>query len=268
MMRVSEPTVLEYLDHPTEATGWSGGGAGIIPEAVSLRLDTKYGPEELRPGRARGPDIGASELGMLEMAVRHSADVLAASERVLNVLDSEVGDADTGTNMRRAATTLIDCLTIDKTAEHSNPFAFLRLLADTLERRATGLSSLLYALMFAAASVPFTRMSYDDQVDTRAWLRALCCATAAVERYGGRLELASTLQAAAEAAKEVVESGGEGVAAAMAAARAASETAKRTVAPRSQKPDPGAHAAALIMQSVACVLLSRPRQHDTTKVQF
>lgn len=96
VMRLTNDKVLEYIDHECFVSSWFKCLSCEMDPTLELLLNTKFAKEELRPKKKRGPDICDTDAVITETVIKFAAQALISCERQLNLMDTEVGDGDTG----------------------------------------------------------------------------------------------------------------------------------------------------------------------------
>lgn len=96
IMRVVDNKVLHFLDSPTDVTCWVPYTFGEIDRNLSLEIDTTFPAEELAPKKKHGPDVSKDVADVFELIIKYIAEAIAPCERMINLMDSEAGDSDTG----------------------------------------------------------------------------------------------------------------------------------------------------------------------------
>ena len=147
--------------------------------------------------------------------------------KFLTRLDSEIGDGDHGTNMRRGFQAALERL---ENTDPASPADALKAVSMALIGKVGGAAGPLYGTAFLRAS---TVLAGKQEISAKDAADALNEALAGVKQRGkaeaGDKTMADALTPAAEAAKEVADSGGSVSAVFRAAAEAANEGAEATV---------------------------------------
>ena len=147
--------------------------------------------------------------------------------KFLTRLDSEIGDGDHGTNMRRGFQAALERL---ENTDPACPADALKAVSMALIGKVGGAAGPLYGTAFLRAS---TALAGKQEISAKDAADALNEALAGVKQRGkaeaGDKTMVDALTPAAEAAKEVADSGGSVSAVFRAAAEAANEGAEATV---------------------------------------
>jgi len=159
--------------------------------------------------------------------VREMAATMEEHRKFLTRLDSEIGDGDHGTNMRRGFLAALERL---ENTDPASPADALKAVSMALIGKVGGAAGPLYGTAFLRAS---TALAGKQEISAKDAADALNEALAGVKQRGkaeaGDKTMADALTPAAEAAKEAADSGGSVSAVFRAAAEAANEGAEATV---------------------------------------
>jgi dihydroxyacetone kinase len=247
--------LLLALDAPTTAPAW--------PHSVSAA----EGAVIPAPAPAAGGTGTLPAGDPVRRALEAVAETLVAHRDELTDLDREVGDGDLGISLARgAASVLAEC---PEYPGEQGPAAVLRATSATVRRSVGGTSGPLYAILLLRAAAALGAADPDDPA--RAWSAALQAATDGVREVGGAevgdRTMVDALAPAAKALTAALAAGDSGQDALAAAVDAARSGAQGTAAIRARlgrssylgdrvigHPDPGAHAVALWLSSVAASL--------------
>lgn len=95
IMKLTKPEVLNYITYPCGVPIWQE----FVPLEFNtdLYLSTVFGKEELKLKERRGPELSDSVATVLKSVILFACEAVTSCERQLNIMDSEIGDADTGT---------------------------------------------------------------------------------------------------------------------------------------------------------------------------
>ncbi|MBA3389973.1 MAG: dihydroxyacetone kinase subunit L [Rubrobacter sp.] len=155
------------------------------------------------------------------------AATMEEHRKFLTRLDSEIGDGDHGTNMRRGFQAALERL---ENTDPASPADALKAVSMALIGKVGGAAGPLYGTAFLRAS---TALAGKQEISAKDAADALNEALAGVKQRGkaeaGDKTMADALTPAAEAAKEAADSGGSVSAVFRAAAEAANEGAEATV---------------------------------------
>lgn len=143
------PTCLQLMDESSDNTEGRNSPNIIYPFFDHETLDIARF-KNLIPG----PILTSKAVAALKQTTIFAAEALISCERQLNVIDSEVGDGDTGTVLAKGAGALKTAL-INDMMTISSPFIFLSQLSDICCKSMGGLSGALYSIFFSAAAKIF-----------------------------------------------------------------------------------------------------------------
>ncbi|MEJ7632397.1 MAG: dihydroxyacetone kinase subunit DhaL [Rubrobacteraceae bacterium] len=159
--------------------------------------------------------------------VREMAATMEEHRKFLTRLDSEIGDGDHGTNMRRGFQAALERL---ENTDPASPADALKAVSMALIGKVGGAAGPLYGTAFLRAS---TALAGKQEISAEDAADALNEALAGVKQRGkaeaGDKTMVDALTPAAEAAREAADSGGSVSAVFRAAAEAANEGAEATV---------------------------------------
>jgi len=159
--------------------------------------------------------------------VREMAATMEEHRKFLTRLDSEIGDGDHGTNMRRGFQAALERL---ENTDPASPADALKAVSMALIGKVGGAAGPLYGTAFLRAS---TALAGKQEISAKDAADALNEALAGVKQRGkaeaGDKTMVDALTPAAEAAREAADSGGSVSAVFRAAAEAANEGAEATV---------------------------------------
>ncbi|XP_077144119.1 triokinase/FMN cyclase [Ranitomeya variabilis] len=246
--------ILQLFDKDTSAPAWPR-----IP-AVSVTGRTRTfpcAPESPQPKEAL-PDAVSVQIYSRVLGCVCSS--LLSLEEELNDLDRAAGDGDCGSTHARAAHAIKEWTSGGQLPSH--PSRFLAALSHVLLEKMGGTSGALYSLFLMAAAQPL-----QNQSGPVAWAAAMDTGIEAMKRYGGAEPGDRTMLDSLSAANVVLQSLGTPGSNAMEilgravkkASDAAEETKHMTAgAGRASyigsstlsRPDPGAKAAAAILQAI------------------
>lgn len=219
----------------------------VWPTLVPVKDMQTVSPPEIMSSPNYAPSNNPEVRKMLETII----ETCIASEDDLNELDAKVGDGDTGTTFAGAARTVkskMDQLPLADGAE------LFETLSDIKSKLMGGSSGVLFAIMFANASIEFGK--------TTSWPKALSAGLDAMQKYGGAKQGDRTMIDALRPAIDTLVKGGSVTEAGIEARKGANSTAEMLSAnagrssyleARSLKghSDPGAEGIARIFESIA-----------------
>ncbi|KAL8882818.1 MAG: hypothetical protein Q9198_000250 [Flavoplaca austrocitrina] len=147
----SGKSILELLDAPAEATGWS---ASVRPET----WEKKHGQIEPTDEEGRN-DQRSSNLkldpSVLKSSLRSGLDKLISCEAEVTRYDSIVGDGDCGVGLKRGAQGIIRYLEEDDVT--ADALSSLSAIANIVESTMDGTSGALYAIFLNALAANFRK---------------------------------------------------------------------------------------------------------------
>ena len=226
---------------PVGTSAWPGTHLVAKPNIVKMPKDIK------------AVDVKASKNPAFAAMLETACEALIAAESDLNLLDSKIGDGDTGSTMAGAARNLksaINKLPLANTGDAFNA------ISNTLTTSMGGSSGVLLAILFAAAGVA----AHEGQSAANAVKAGLV----KMKQYGGANLGDRTMVDALEPAFDALVAGKGLAFAANAARKGALATAKMKSAKAGRAAyvsannlggvmDPGAEAAARVMEALAAM---------------
>ncbi|XP_001848307.2 triokinase/FMN cyclase [Culex quinquefasciatus] len=259
------PKLLQYLDYEVSVPSMLFGRkrCNLPPSAVAT-----VSPMEVLQPTAGVPTCTITEQFGAKLAstvITFVCEALISCKDMLNTIDKEAGDGDTGSTISRGAQSVLDQLNAHK-LDLTHPANLLQQISIILERDMGGSSGALYSLFFQGASKIFTEGG-DQRVTLNLWSHALTAGNDTIAKYaltqlGDRTMLDAlregelAMKGALEGGKATLESvecftkGCEEAARAtqhmVARAGRASYAASSGEGDRKyQHPDPGAHAVSI-----------------------
>lgn len=247
-------SLINLLDHECDSPYLKTGALRslnanpvVLPADVRALQDAQPVDEDWSP-----PD------DRIAVALKAACQVLNANEPLLTEIDSVVGDGDCGTTLKQGAQAVEADMT-QRPVVYSRPVSAVGAIGDVVSASMGGSSGALYMLGARAAETAL-RQHHGSEC----WPRAFVAMARAISMYGGANVGSRTMCDAILPAAEVLEHGGSLNDAAVAARRGA-ESTKTMVATHGRSaylgasrqagiPDPGAIAAALILEAVANAL--------------
>ncbi|KAJ9618989.1 dihydroxyacetone kinase Dak1 [Taxawa tesnikishii (nom. ined.)] len=250
-------SMLELLDAPAEATGWSA--------AVSTKTWQERSSAELQRSETSAGDAKPSNLTMdpsfASSALMTALDRLVAAEPQVTNYDTIVGDGDCGIGLKRGAEAILSLLS--SATPSSDAATFLDSIISVVETSMDGTSGALYAIYLNALATGLRSQSAGSRepVTPKIWAQAAQDAMASMAKYTPAKPGDRTLvDALAPFVEELSKSGDV-----QAAAKAADEGAKKTKGMKASLgrtvyvggegwenvPDPGAHGLAEFLVGLA-----------------
>ncbi|XP_053695364.1 triokinase/FMN cyclase-like [Sabethes cyaneus] len=115
--------------------------------------------------------------------IAYVCEALISCTDMLNTIDKEAGDGDTGTTIGKGAASVLEHLN-DKKLDLIHPAVLLQQISDILQQSMGGSSGALYSLFFQGASTAFTTINEGDQsVSMQHWSQALGKGNATIVKY-------------------------------------------------------------------------------------
>jgi len=213
------------------------------------------------------------DASMFRAWIHEAARLVVDNTDHLTRLDSAVGDADHGINMRRGLQAAVAML--DET-DPSTPGAVLATVGRALISKTGGASGPLYGTGFRQAA---RTLGEDPDVSAAQLGAALTAALTGIQRIGAALEgdktMIDALSPAVTAYQAVIDTGGDLTNATQAASDAAVRGLKQTVGMQARKgrasylgartighEDPGAASTVLILSALATVIAAGERKSE------
>jgi len=253
------------LVFPTSAPGWAAplmqkghvtrSGPGQMPCPADV-------PTQERVQAA--PTISQGHSRILHKVISYLCEAVGNCENQLNILDTQSGDGDCGTTLKRGLDAL--CASLGPADEPKElftcPHQLALHMAHTVEEAMGGSSGALYSLFLSAAAVPLVKGASPEH-----WLQALEAGIQAITKYGGAepgdRTMLDALVPAYESCRNNLHLGKSYVDVLTEAAQSAEEGAAATTAMAARagrasyvnpehlkQPDPGAHAVGIWMRAV------------------
>lgn len=175
---ISGKSMLELLDAPAEASGWS---AAIQSKTWSnpptqTREDTGTGASEAKPsGLEMDP-------GMATKALKTALERVITAEPEITRYDTVVGDGDCGIGLKRGAEGVLSHL--NGTSQQSDAALYLDKIISIVENTMDGTSGALYAIFLNALAHGLRSQSGSGKkADAQVWAKALESAMESLGRY-------------------------------------------------------------------------------------
>ncbi|XP_054827068.1 triokinase/FMN cyclase isoform X2 [Eublepharis macularius] len=255
--------LLNLIDSETTAVAWSQHAR----VSVSRKRRERIAPEKY-PEEEKFVPTGVPTSQQIILVLETVCSTLLNLQERLNDLDRAAGDGDCGSTHARAARAIQEWLSVNPPPEH--PSQLLSALARLLLEKMGGSSGALYGLFLTAASQP---LRMNSELST--WSVAMDAGIEAMKRYGGAAPgdrtMLDSLFAAAEELRALRNPGANLIQVLTSAVRRAEEAAESTKnmeaaagrssyigSARLDQPDPGAVAAAAILQAVLQGLQAKP----------
>ncbi|KAL8736015.1 MAG: hypothetical protein Q9166_000577 [cf. Caloplaca sp. 2 TL-2023] len=165
----SGKSILELLDAPAEATGWS---ANIKPDTWEKEYGHIRAIDEDDKGDTRSSNLKVDP-NLLKLALKSGLDRLIASEAEVTRYDTIVGDGDCGVGLKRGAEGILQYLESgDIPADALMP---LTKIAGIVEATMDGTSGALYAIFLNSLAANVRRQDSSSSIDLTPsmWAQAL-----------------------------------------------------------------------------------------------
>ncbi|KAI9799853.1 MAG: hypothetical protein M1833_003775 [Piccolia ochrophora] len=253
-------SMLELLDAPAEATGWSGAIRldSWERKSTATREETAAAAEEIRPSTLKIDNTRAKK------ALKSGLDQLIAAEPDLTKYDTEVGDGDCGIGLKRGAEAITEML--NQNDSFDDAVVTTALVAQVVERTMDGTSGALYAIFLnsLAQSLRSVAPSRAADASPKFWSQALKLSLKALTKYTPAKVGDRTLMDALYPFVETLEQSED----VKKAAAAATEGTKNTKGMKAslgrtvyvggdswqEVPDPGAHGLSVFLEGLAAGL--------------
>ncbi|KAF1951169.1 dihydroxyacetone kinase [Byssothecium circinans] len=249
-------SMIELLDAPSEATGWSA--------AIKTETWAKRG-ESLEPQKSNDEEVWTSNLridpALTQPALTTALNRLIAAESDITRYDTVVGDGDCGIGLKRGAEAILE--TLGKAAKTDDALTFVQQITQVVELAMDGTSGAIYAIFLNALAHGLTQNAPSSPQPTTVeiWAKALQSAVQTLGRYTPAKPGDRTLMDALYPFVETLSKTGDIGAAATAAEEGAQSTQGmkaslgRTVYVGGEGfkgvPDPGAHGLAVLLQGLS-----------------
>ena len=217
LLKVESPKTVKYLEAPTSASAW--------PKPRGLNLDKKDAEYKDLPlvikaernydsshdGKFEnahpGPKIDEKESLALKQCIEFAAEALISCEDQLNVIDSESGDGDTGTQLKLGATAIKQAI-YDKKLDFTWPYKLFSDISQLCSASMGGISGALYHIFFNSLA---KSIQNSNEITPELCSRAFKCATKTIKHYGkvdiGDRTFFDVLSPAADSFEAVIANG-------------------------------------------------------------
>ncbi|XP_076257958.1 uncharacterized protein LOC143195008 [Rhynchophorus ferrugineus] len=251
MLKIFDKELITLLDAPCSTVGWKQvfqyeSVLNVHITAGCLKRKCRLSPP------SKGPKLRDKPSNIVQLCLQFACNALISCEKMLNKIDSEKGDGDTGTRLRNVAEVL-NKRACNRKLIFLCPFTFFLSLSKILENAVGGTMGCIYSILFEAAANKFGDYKEDDEVTYQIWLEALENSCKAIEKYGnvklGDKTMYDPLIACANTIKlyininDPIEAFGRGVS-------KAEDVATKTVKSGCKFPDAGAHAVGIWMRAI------------------
>lgn len=253
ILKVINADIITYLRQPTEAPFWNSFSQFALQPKADVVISTKLASYEKQVKPYRGPKMNDNVAEAIGEALNFACGALVSCEIQLNIMDSEYGDGDTGTNLRGPALKIIEYIQRKKLITNW-PFMLFEQLSKIMDHTNGGLLPCLYAIMFEAAAKPFFNLHETDAVTQQLWLEVMESVCKAMRRYDtpplGTHTMFDVFFATKEAVKANIAENLNSLDLMGLATITAESTALRTRKTNEDHPDSGAHSVGIWMRAV------------------
>ncbi|XP_014215807.1 uncharacterized protein LOC106644692 [Copidosoma floridanum] len=173
--------ILEALDQPTQAPGWTGCEYSL--ETSSTESSPPRNVMTAEPSKKidslAGPTLTSRQQGLLKRCLVEACRAVINEERTINELDSGCGDADCGSTHRSLAEGILSAL---EALALARPASLMTELAGIAENRMGGTSGAIYSLLFTAAAQEMAKVEVVCNW-LQVWLGAWRAGVEVLKRY-------------------------------------------------------------------------------------
>jgi dihydroxyacetone kinase len=256
LLKLTDPKLLELLDAPAEATGWTAP----IKSSTWTNPPTQTSTTERSKDATNKPANLTIDPSKTTKALRHALESLIAAEPDVTRYDTVVGDGDCGIGLKRGAQGILKALDSNQT----DAALYLDSIISTVETDMDGTSGALYAIFLNALAFGLrsqNKTPNPEPATPKTWAQALRSASESLARYTPAKPGDRTLvDALAPFVEELAGSGEVGKAAAAAKEGAAKTKGMKASLGRTvyvggsgfeEVPDPGAHGLAVFLEGLA-----------------
>ncbi|KAM0698247.1 hypothetical protein Q7P36_001712 [Cladosporium allicinum] len=256
LLKLTDAKVLDLLDAPAEATGWTAP----IKSSTWSSPPTQTSTTERSKDATNKPANLTIDPSKTTQALRHALEKLIAAEPDVTRYDTVVGDGDCGIGLKRGAEGILKSLDSNQT----DAALYLDSIISTVETDMDGTSGALYAIFLNALAFGLrsqNKTSDPQPATPKTWAQALRSASESLARYTPAKPGDRTLvDALAPFVEELASSGEVGKAAAAAKEGAAKTKGMKASLGRTvyvggsgfeEVPDPGAHGLAVFLEGLA-----------------
>ena len=253
-------SMLELLDAPAEATGWSAAVSTKTwnEKSTATRQEDSTADSEAKPsGLSIDPTLAKTALG-------GGLEALIAAEPDVTKYDTIVGDGDCGIGLKRGADAIQKLLSSDSVSETTDAATFLDRIIGVVETSMDGTSGALYAIYLNALATGLRSQSSGsgkEEVTSKSWAEAAQYALDSMSKYTPAKPGDRTLVDALAPFVDTLKQTGD----VKKAAQAADEGAKKTQGMKAslgrtvyvggegwqEVPDPGAYGLAVFFKGLA-----------------
>lgn len=162
ILKITSPNTIKNLEAPTSAPAWpkpqllefEDGQVTTVPLALPGVVSPTSKNKVLSNEKALEGSLSEKGIFALKQTAIFATEALISCEKQLNIIDSEVGDGDIGTVLRKGASALKKALINDE-INFAIPSKFLYELSDICCKSMGGISGALYFIFFNSAAKVF-----------------------------------------------------------------------------------------------------------------
>ncbi|KAL8657607.1 MAG: hypothetical protein Q9226_001750 [Calogaya cf. arnoldii] len=159
-------SILELLDAPAEATGWS---ASVKAETWKRKYEQVDATDEEEKNDIRSSNLKVDP-SKLRSSLQSALDKLISCEAEVSRYDSIVGDGDCGVGLKRGAEGIKQYLEEEDTP--ADALSFLTKIAGIVEATMDGTSGALYAIFLNALAANVRKQDSENTTDVTPWMWA------------------------------------------------------------------------------------------------
>lgn len=247
-------SMLELLDAPAEATGWTAPVKSSTWDKPPTQISEASGDKDV----ANKPSSLTIDPNQATKALKNGLESLIAAEPDVTRYDTVVGDGDCGIGLKRGAEAILSSLD----SSQNDAALYLDKIISTVENTMDGTSGAIYAIFLNALAHGLrTQGNGGGKADAPVWAKALKVASESMAKYTPAKPGDRTLVDALAPFVEELGKSGDVHKAAQAAKQGAANTKGmkaslgRTVyvggSGFEEVPDPGAHGLATFLEGLA-----------------
>ncbi|KAK4988397.1 dihydroxyacetone kinase Dak1 [Elasticomyces elasticus] len=176
----SGKSMLELLDAPAEATGWS---AAISTKTWQNKSDATQERRESDGVEAKASNL-TFDPALARSALTNALNRLISAESDITNYDTIVGDGDCGTGLRRGAESILSLFKESSTSS-GDAAIFLDSIISVVEKSMDGTSGALYAIFLNALAHGLRSQggAQPEPATVKVWANALESATNSLSKY-------------------------------------------------------------------------------------
>ncbi|KAF2767671.1 dihydroxyacetone kinase [Teratosphaeria nubilosa] len=173
-------TMLELLDAPAEATGWSA----VVSSRTWTSPPTQTRDRAANVGVENKPSGLTLDPAVANKALKSALERVIKSEPEITRYDTVVGDGDCGIGLKRGAEGVLQHLT-STSSNQTDAALYLDNIISIVETTMDGTSGALYAIFLNALAhgLRSQQSSSNTPADARVWAKALSVASESLAKY-------------------------------------------------------------------------------------